>query len=143
MPVFFEDVREGDPLPPLVKGPIERVQLVKYAGASGDFNPIHVDEPYALAAGMKSVFAQGMLSMAWLGQLLTDWLGPTGELRRFSSRFTAMAWPGDVITSTGAVVRKWEEEGRGLVELALESRNPRGEITVKGKAVASLPKRAA
>ena len=61
--IYFQDVNEGDELPALVKGPIERIQLVKYAGASGDFNPIHVDEEYAKSAGMKSVFAHGMLSM--------------------------------------------------------------------------------
>ncbi|OGP61336.1 MAG: hypothetical protein A2V67_17830 [Deltaproteobacteria bacterium RBG_13_61_14] len=141
--VYFEDVHEGDSIPALVKGPLERIQLVKYAGASGDFNPIHVDEVYAQAAGMKSVFAHGMLSMAFVGQMLTDWMGPLGELKRFQVRFSAVAWPGDVITSTGTTVRHWEEKGEGLVELALESKSQEGTVTVKGAACVRLPRRSA
>jgi len=141
--IFYEDVKVGDSIPTLVKGPLERIQLVEYAGASGDFNPIHVDEVYAQAAGMKSVFAHGMLSMAFVGQLLTDWLGLEGELLQFQVRFAAMAWPGDVIASTGKIVRCFEEKGEGRVELELESRSQEGTVTVKGKAVARLPRRSA
>jgi len=103
--VYFEDVKQGDELPALVKGPIERIQLVKYAGASGDFNPIHVDEEYARSAGMKSVFAHGMLSMGFMGQLLTDWLGEEGELVKFRIRFKSIVWPGDVIINRGPLSR--------------------------------------
>ena len=141
--VYFEDVQVGDKIPVLVKGPIERIQLVKYAGASGDFNPIHVDEVYAQAAGMKSVFAHGMLSMAFVGQMLTDWMGLGGELKRFQVRFSAIVWPGDVITSTGAVVRRWEEKGEGQVEVEVESRSQEDTVTVKGKAWVRLPRRSA
>ncbi len=137
--VYFEDVNEGDQLPSLVKGPIERIQLVKYAGASGDFNPIHVDEEYARSAGMKSVFAHGMLSMGFMGQLITDWLGEEGELLRFKVRFKAIVWPGDVITNTGTIVKKYEDNGKGLVDIELSGKNQDGQVTVTGSATASLP----
>jgi len=73
--VAFEDVTVGDELPRLVKGPIEQIQLTRYAGASGDFNPIHQDEAFARAAGMGGVFAHGMLSMGFVAQAITDWGG--------------------------------------------------------------------
>ena len=73
--VYFDDVNVGDELPPLVKGPIQQIQLTRYAGASGDFNPIHQDDEFARAAGMGGVFAHGMLSMGFVGQAVTDWSG--------------------------------------------------------------------
>ncbi len=74
--VYFDDVKVGDELPPLVKGPIQQIQLTRYAGASGDFNPIHQDDEFARAAGMSGVFAHGMLSTGFVAQALTDWAGP-------------------------------------------------------------------
>jgi acyl dehydratase len=84
-----------------------------------------------------------MLSMAFVGQMLTDWMGLGGELKRFQVRFSAMVWPGDVITSNGTIVRRWEEKGEGLVELALESKSQEGTVTVKGTACVRLPRRSA
>jgi acyl dehydratase len=139
--IYFEDVKEGDELPALVKGPIERIQLVRYAGASGDFNPIHVDEEYARSAGMKSVFAHGMLSMGFAGQLLTDWLGEEGELKRFKIRFRSIVWPGDVITNTGTIARKYEEDGKGMVDMEIVGKNHEGTVTVQGSATSILPRR--
>jgi len=89
------------------------------------------------------VFAHGMLSMAFVGQMLTDWMGLGGELKRFQVRFSAIVWPGDVITSTGAVVRRWEEKGEGQVEVEVESRSQEDTVTVKGKAWVRLPRRSA
>ena len=139
--IYFEDLKDGDELPSLVKGPIERIQLVKYAGASGDFNPIHVDEEYARAAGMKGVFAHGMLSMGFMGQLLTDWLGEDGELVRFRIRFKAIVWPGDVITNTGTIVKRYEQDGKGLVDMKLTGKNQDGAVTVQGSATAGLARK--
>jgi len=73
--VYFEDVQPGDAMPPLVKPPIQQIQLTRYAGASGDFNPIHQDDAFAKAAGMGGVFAHGMLSMGFVAQSVTDWVG--------------------------------------------------------------------
>ena len=79
--IYFEDVKVGDELPALVKGPLERIQLTRYAGASGDFNPIHQDDEFAKAAGMGGVFAHGMLSMGFVAQAVSDWAG-AGRVRK-------------------------------------------------------------
>lgn len=138
--LYFEDVHEGMEIGELKKGPIERIQLVKYAGASGDFNPIHVDEEYARSAGYPSVFAHGMLSMGFLGQLLTDWAG-VGTLREFSVRFRAITWPKDVITCRGIIKDKRLIDGAHLVELEVWAENQKGEKTVTGSAIVELPSR--
>lgn len=136
--VKFDDINVGDEIPELKKGPIQRIQLVKYAGASGDFNPIHVDEPYAKSAGFDSVFAHGMLSMGFLGQLLTDWAG-VGNLKKFGVRFAAITWPDDVISIKGIITGKREEGGEKLVDLDLIAENQKGEKTIKGTATVVLP----
>ncbi len=122
-------MKVGDRLPSLTKDPIERIQLVKYAGASGDFNRIHVEEGFAIAAGYPSVFAHGMLVMAFLGQLLSERVAPT-RIRRFSSRFKAITWPGDTITCHGEVVAL--RDGEADLKLWAETQN--GTITVEGAA---------
>jgi len=137
-PPFFEDVNVGDELPPLKKGPITRTQLVKYAGASGDFNPMHHDEVFAKNAGMPSVFAHGMLSMGFLGQLVVDWCG-NEALKRLWVRFAAITWPGDVITCKGKVVRKYQEQGKNYVECEIYCENQNGQKTLTGSATVELP----
>jgi acyl dehydratase len=92
-------MKTGDQLGPLVKPPITTKQLVMYAGASGDFNPIHYDKDFAAAGGYKSVIAHGMLSMAFFGQLLSRY-----RVKKISTRFKAVTYPGDVVTVSGEVV---------------------------------------
>ncbi len=108
--VYFEDVKVGDELPPLVKGPIQQIQLTRYAGASGDFNPIHQDDEFAKAAGMGGVFAHGMLSMGFVGQAVTDWAGATA-VRKLGVRFAAIVRLKDVVTCRGRVLAK-SRQGR-------------------------------
>jgi acyl dehydratase len=115
---------------------LSRTQIVMYAGASGDFNPIHHDEPFATAtAGYPSVFAHGMLTMGLTGRLLTDWLGD-GVLRSFGVRFVRQVWPGDTLTAKGTVKAVGAD---GRVEIELVTSNQRGEPVVAGEAVAQLP----
>jgi acyl dehydratase len=115
---------------------LSRTQIVMYAGASGDFNPIHHDEPFATgAAGYPSVFAHGMLTMGLTGRLLTDWLGD-GVLRSFGVRFVRQVWPGDTLTAKGTVKAVGDD---GRVEIELVTSNQRGEPVVAGEAVAQLP----
>src|SRR5262249_56489847 len=102
----FEAVRVGEELPALTKAPVDRVQLARYAGASGDFNPVHVDEQYAKSLGMPSVYAPGMLVMGMLGQLVSDW-ARGAQLRRYSVKFSKMVWPGDNLVCKGRVVERW------------------------------------
>jgi acyl dehydratase len=98
--LYFESIRVGDELPAIAKAKVDRVQLARYAGASGDFNPVHLDELYAKSVGMPSVYAPGMLIMGMLGQLISDW-ARGGQLRRYNVRFIKMVWPGDTVVCKG------------------------------------------
>ena len=139
--IYLDDVKVGDELPPLVKGPIQQIQLTRYAGASGDFNPIHQDDEFAKAAGMGGVFAHGMLSMGFVGQLVTDWAGPAA-VRRLGVRFAAIVRLKDVITCRGRVLGRSSQDDVHLVDLEVWAENQRGEKVVTGKATVSLPTRA-
>jgi acyl dehydratase len=136
----FEEIEVGDAAPPLVIGPMTRTDFVKFAGASGDFNPNHHDELHAIRSGYDRIFAMGPLSGAYLSRLLTDWLGD-GALRRFGLRFMAQLWPGDVLTCTGIVTKKYEADGVGLVDCEACAENQRKERVVEGTATAALPRR--
>jgi acyl dehydratase len=131
----FESAREGDPLPQLKLPPITRLQLALYCGGSGDHNPIHVDTDFAQRAGMKDVFAHGMLSMAFMGRLVTG-VVPQSRVKSLSARFIAITWVADEITVTGRVARVDREECNLTLELACV--NQRGETTLKGQAVLSF-----
>jgi acyl dehydratase len=138
--IYFDDVKVGDELPPLVKGPIQQIQLTRYAGASGDFNPIHQDEEFARAAGMGGVFAHGMLSMGFVGQAVTDWAG-AGAVRRLGVRFTGIVRLKDTITCRGRVLGKSSKDDVHLVELEVWAENQQAEKVVTGKATVALPSR--
>ena len=138
--VYADDVKVGDELPPLVKGPLQQIQLTRYAGASGDFNPIHQDHEFAKAAGMGDVFAHGMLSMGFVAQAVTDWAGPAA-VRKIGVRFAAIVRLKDTITCRGRVVATSEKDGAHLVDLEIWAENQRGEKVVTGKATVALPSR--
>ena len=137
--LFFEDVNEGDEAP-AVSHELTRTDLVMYAGASGDFNPIHHDEVKAKEAGLPSVFGHGMFSMGLLGRAITDWVG-IGNLRNFKVRFTKQTWPGEKLTSKIVVTAKRKDNGDNLVDLDVSLANEGGEVKVAGAAVAALPSR--
>lgn len=133
----FADVKVGDSLPPLVLPPISRHQLALYCGGSGDHNPIHVDIDFAKKFGFKDVFAHGMLSMAFLGRLVTSWV-PQSQVRKLGTRFTSITWVGDVITVSGKVTGKREENGQKLVDLEVKCTNQNGQDTLQGEATVAL-----
>lgn len=111
---------------------LTRTQLVQYAGASGDFNPVHSDEVYATqVAGNPTIFAPGLLTMGMTARLITDWFGD-GSLRRYSFRFRDRVWPGDSLTATGTVTGVSGAE----VEVGLMVTNQSGSIVATGSAVA-------
>ncbi|MNZ29837.1 putative enoyl-CoA hydratase 1 [compost metagenome] len=128
----FDTLQVGDELPPLTLAPINRTTLALFAGASGDHNPIHIDIDYAKNAGMPDVFAHGMLSMAYLGRLLTQWVDQR-QLREYGVRFAAITQLGDVITCSGKVIEK--DETNGTLRLELSTRNQAGELKLAGDAV--------
>lgn len=124
----------GEELPPLVKDPITKVQLLKYAGASGDYNLIHTDVETARAVGLGDVIAHGMLGMGFLGQFLSDRAGPE-SVRRLAARFSAMVRLGDVITCRGVVREVVPSDGqRRRVLLEIWAENQRGEKVTTGEA---------
>ncbi len=135
--LYFEGVHVGDELPALAKAPVDRVQLSRYAGASGDFNPVHVDEVYARGIGMPSVYAPGMLVMGFLGQLVSDW-ARGAQLRKYGVRFIKMVWPGDTVVCKGRVTDRAGEEGRYYAELELWAENQKGELVMKGQSQIQL-----
>ena len=130
-------VRVGDGLPELVLPAIDRALLCRFAGASGDLNPIHVDIDFARRAGMPDVFAHGMLGMAWLGRLLTEWR-PQSSLRSFSVRFMALTHLGNQPVLRGQVVELLEEDGRPLARVAVEMLNQYGQLKIQGEALVAL-----
>src|SRR5207248_1576468 len=107
---YWSELRVGDDLPPLTKPAIDRVQIVRYAASSGDFNRLHLDEPYAHAVGFPGLFAPGMLAMAFVGQLLTAWLR-RGHVRKLGARFIKIVWPGDELTCHGRIAELRRETG--------------------------------
>ncbi len=133
----FADVKVGDKLKPLVLPPISRHQLALYCGGSGDHNPIHVDIDFAKKFGFKDVFAHGMLSMAFLGRLVTSFV-PQAQVRQLGTRFTSITWVGDVITVSGTVTGKREEGGQKLVDLEVKCTNQNGQDTLQGEATVAL-----
>jgi acyl dehydratase len=117
---------------------LTRTQIVQYAGASGDYNPIHTDEVYTTkVAGYPSVFAHGMLSMGVTGKMLTNYVGD-GRLTKFGVRFTRQVWPGDSLTAKATVTALREEDGKPIVDLTVSTVNQDGVEVVSGYASARL-----
>lgn len=127
----------GDELPELRLPAIDRKMLAIFAGASGDLNPIHIDIDFARRAGMPDVFAHGMLGMAWLGRLLTQWR-PQSYLRRFDVRFMAITHLGNQPVLTGRVVEILSQDGNPLARVQIEMRNQHGELKIQGEALVAL-----
>ena len=134
----FDSVAVGDALPALALPPLSRTTLALYAGASGDHNPIHIDIDFAQQAGVPDVFAHGMLSMAWLGRMLTGWAAQQ-NLREFSVRFSAITQVGERITCSGSVTEKLERDGERLVRVEVTTANDAGEVKLVGDALIALP----
>ena len=135
--LFFDEVSEGDAAPE-VAHELTRTDLVMYAGASGDFNPMHTDEVSAQAAGLPSVFGHGMFTAGLLGTAITDYVG-VGNLRTYKIRFTKQTWPGEVLSTHVTVARKYEEGNEHRVDLECTVTNQTGESKLSGVAVVALP----
>ena len=138
--VYFEDVEEGTELPTLRKDPTTQ-QLVKYAGASGDYYQIHYDQNFAKDNGLPDVILHGALKGSWLGQVMTDWIGEGGTLKKLVTQYRGMDVPGSPIFGKGSVKRKYTENGENLVECEIWLENHEGQKTTPGSAIAGLPSR--
>ena len=137
-PLQASQLNVGDTHSAVLVENLSRTQIVMYAGASGDYNPLHSDEPFATKiAGYPTVFAHGMLTMGMTGKMLTDWLGD-GRLLKYGVRFTRQVWPGDDLTATATVEAIREKGGGQVVEVQISTVNQRGEEVISGLATARL-----
>ena len=149
--LYYEDVEVGTEITPLAKIATSR-KLVQWAGASGDFNPVHYEDDFAKATGVGSPVVHGALKRAWLGHLLTDWIGEEGMLKKFSCQYRGMDYPrkmktmeephdGEIWRCKGRVTKKYDEGGEHLVECEIWVENGKGEKTTPGAALVALPSR--
>jgi acyl dehydratase len=138
--LYFEDVKEGDELPSFTVENLTRTDFVKYAGSSGDFNPIHHDQTFAEASGNPTVFAMGMMNAGILSRLVADYAG-IENLRKYKVRFATRVWPGDSVTCRGKVTKKALENGEKIIEGEMQALNQKGEVAIQGSFRAALPSR--
>jgi acyl dehydratase len=131
--LYAEDAAVGGEAPQR-SHELTRTDLVRYAGASGDFNPMHHDEVLAKAAGMPSVFGHGMFSAGFLASALTDYVGE-GALTRYAVRFTKQAWPGDVLQTKITITAV----NGNSVDLTADLVTDKGVTVISGEASAQLP----
>lgn len=133
----FAQIQVGDTLPELQLPPVDRTTLALFAGASGDHNPMHIDIDVARRAGMPDVFAQGMLGMAWLGRVITNW-APQSRLRRFDARFQGITHLGNAMRCSGRVIEKLHHQGEQCVRIELVSATQFGQTKIIGEALVAL-----
>lgn len=149
MPLDFTNTNIGESLPPYTASPLTRTDLVRYAGASGDFNPLHHDDTFVKGIGMKNVIAHGTLIMGIAGEAVTTWID-IRNLRKFNVRFAGMTEPVDfddwentkeraTITITGRVADKFEEKGEKKIRCSIVAKDALGGIKLKGFFVAAMP----
>ena len=149
--LYWEDVKEGDEVTPLAKV-ATRQMMVRWAGGSGDFNPLHYDDSFAEAQGVGMPIVHGALKRQWLVHLMTDWMGDEGTLKKFVCQYRAMDHPrlmksttephdGDTWWCKGKVTRKYTEGDERLVDCDIRIENEKGEVTTPGSATVVLPSR--
>ena len=149
MVINYNDINVGDTMPTYTSTPITRTHLVRYAGASGDFNPLHHDESFIKMIGMDNVIAHGMLIMGIAGEAITDWIDKR-NLRKFNARFMSMTEPADLndmentknratITISGKIVEKYEENGEKRIKCDIVAKDALGSKKLAGFFIAALP----
>ena len=138
MALKASDLKVGDTHTARLVEDLKRTQIVQYAGASGDYNPLHTDEIFTTqVAGYPSVFAHGMLTMGMTGKMLTDYVGDA-RLTKYGVRFTSQVWPGDTLDSEATVKRLFEENGETRVEFDVVTRNQKDVEVLRGYAEARV-----
>jgi hypothetical protein len=149
MAVNYDDIEVGNNMPVYSSAPITRTHLVRYAGASGDFNPLHHDQTFIKMIGMDNIIAHGMLIMGIAGEAITFWI-ENKYLRKFNARFLSMTEPADLdnmentkdratIIVSGKVVRKYEENGEKRIQCDIIAQDALGSKKLSGFFIAALP----
>lgn len=136
--LYYEDITVGSKITPMVKQPSAH-QIAMWAEVSGDYNPIHYDNSLAQSKGLPSVIVPGQLISCFLGQLVTDWIGEAGRLKKLVCNYKGMNFPGETITCEGKVSKKYIKDGEYCIECSLWVENMKNEKTVSGRAVVTLP----
>lgn len=136
--IYWDDVKEDSALPELKKN-CSSQQLVKWAGSSGDFYQIHYDKDFAISTGLTGIIVHGALKNAFLGQLVTDWMGEHGVLKKLSVQYRGMDYPNDPLICRGKVTKKYVQDGKHLVDCEIWLENGKGEKTTPGSATVVLP----
>ena len=139
--LYYEDISEGMEVPALVKYPTT-MQLVKYAAASTDYYQIHYDKDFALSMGLPGIIVHGWLALAFLGEMVTGWIGEKGELLKLGGSYRGMNKVHEDLFCKGKVTKKYSENGKNCARLEIWVENPQGDKTVTGNAVIALPSRA-
>jgi acyl dehydratase len=138
MALKASELKVGDTYEECVVDDLSRTQIVQYAGASGDYNPIHTDEVFATkVAGYPTVFAHGMLTMGLTGKMLTNYVGD-GRLTKYGVRFSRQVWPGNTLDAKATIEAVREEGGVHFVDLTVETVNQDGQTVVTGTATARI-----
>ena len=137
--VFYEDVEVGQELPPLTNPQVTHGLLVRYSGASGDFNPIHTDVEAAKSFGLGGTIAHGMLIMGFLGHFISDYLGGPAPVKKFGVRFQSMTRPGETIICSGTITKKYQQDGQNFIEANIAAKNTEGDTKASGSFTAVLP----
>ena len=138
--VYYDGIEVGMELPVLTKHPTTQ-QLVKWAGASGDYYPIHYDKDFAQSSGLKGVIVHGWLSFSFVGQLITNWIGEMGTLKKIGCSYKGMFYPENDIICRGKVTKKYIQDNEHYVECDIWAENPEGEKMTTGNATVILPSR--
>ncbi|MDP6347610.1 MAG: MaoC/PaaZ C-terminal domain-containing protein [Dehalococcoidia bacterium] len=139
MQPFFGDVAIGQELPPVTKRP-NLMQMVRWAGASENLHPVHYDPEVIRASGVPDALVHGRLKAAFVTEVVTDWMGERGTLRKLNIRLLGMDFPNQELVCRGKVTGKPETSGEPVVECEIWLENPGGEVTVRGTALVSLPR---
>lgn len=135
--LYYDTVEIGDPVTPLTKPPVTRVQIAKFAGASRDFSPLHIDDDFAKAAGYGGVFAHGGIALGFATEAVARWL-ENGRVLTTHGRFQRLVWPGDILTAKGVIVDRHDHSGEPRIEVDVWAENQNHDIVMKGQVTCVL-----
>lgn len=138
--VFFDDVELDIEIPPLAKGPITMMDMAKFASINGDFSPVHYDNKFAIEVrGFPAAIVHGLQVITYLSQLLTDWVGPNGALKKFASQVRVPTLAGDTLIMKGKVIKKYTKDSGNYLECEVWGEKQDGTVVVNGSATVTLP----